>query len=101
VIKRGWDWLGVTPMVPDRVGGLIEAPPLAECLTLNKADFTAARRRYLAYRKALEKRCRISSLSGAAIVNDWNAHRSGRRAGQRRRVRPLDLAEDFPCSPCW
>ena len=29
-IKRGWDWLGVTPATPDRIGGLIEVPPLAE-----------------------------------------------------------------------
>ena len=39
VIKRGWDWLGLTPAAPDRVGGLVEVPALAECLTLNKADF--------------------------------------------------------------
>src|SRR5262249_44066001 len=23
VIKRGWDWLGLAPMTPDRVGGLV------------------------------------------------------------------------------
>src|SRR5207245_1181180 len=39
VIKRGWDWLGVTPGAAEHVGGLIEVPDLAECLTLNKADF--------------------------------------------------------------
>jgi hypothetical protein len=39
VIKRGWDWLGITPAAPAHVHGLIEAPPLAESLTLNKADF--------------------------------------------------------------
>ncbi|MBI4409201.1 MAG: hypothetical protein HY561_05805 [Gemmatimonadetes bacterium] len=26
VIKRGWDWLGLTPAAPEHVGGLIEAP---------------------------------------------------------------------------
>ena len=42
VIKRGWDWLGLTPADPERVGGLIEVPALAECLTLNKIDFIRA-----------------------------------------------------------
>ncbi|MEO6463501.1 MAG: ATP-binding protein, partial [Candidatus Eisenbacteria bacterium] len=39
VIKRGWDWLGLTPDRPDAIGGLIEVPELAGSLTLNKADF--------------------------------------------------------------
>ncbi|MGH7256411.1 MAG: ATP-binding protein, partial [Nitrospirales bacterium] len=39
VIKRGWDWLGFAPPGADRIGGLIEVPALAACLTLNKADF--------------------------------------------------------------
>src|SRR6185295_8638078 len=53
VIRRGWDWLGLTPADPERVGGLIEVPALAECLTLNKIDFIRAGSRgatYLAYR---------------------------------------------------
>ena len=28
VIKRGWDWLGLTPGAPEYVGGLIEVPAL-------------------------------------------------------------------------
>ena len=58
VIKRGWDWLGLTPAAPDRIGGLIEVPALAECLTLNKADFIRVGARgavYLAYRKAIQE----------------------------------------------
>ena len=58
VIKRGWDWLGVSPAEPGSVGGLIEVPALAECLTLNKADFfkTGARGAiYLAYRKVIQE----------------------------------------------
>src|SRR3989442_1858948 len=39
VIKHGWDWLGVTPAAPERIGGLIEVPAPAECLTFNKAGF--------------------------------------------------------------
>src|SRR5262245_30184076 len=31
VIKRGWDWLGLTPVDGDRITGLVEAPDLAEC----------------------------------------------------------------------
>jgi hypothetical protein len=42
VIRRGWDWLGMTPMFPERIGGLIEVPALAACLTLNKGDFIRA-----------------------------------------------------------
>jgi hypothetical protein len=39
VIRRGWDWLGLTPADADRIEGLIEIPALAEALTLNKGDF--------------------------------------------------------------
>jgi hypothetical protein len=56
VIKRGWDWLGLAPADAERVSGLVEVPGLAECLTLNKADFIRSGPRgglYLAYRKAL------------------------------------------------
>ena len=39
VIKRGWDWLGVTSLQSERITGLIEVPDLAASLTLNKGDF--------------------------------------------------------------
>ncbi len=58
VIKRGWDWLGVTPSAPDQVGGIIEAPALASALTLNKGDFVRVGGRgslYLGYRKAIQE----------------------------------------------
>jgi len=29
----------MTPMSPERIGGLIEVPELTACLTLNKGDF--------------------------------------------------------------
>ena len=45
VIRRGWDWLGLTPADPARVSGLIEAPDLAACLTLSKNDFIRYRER--------------------------------------------------------
>ena len=54
VIRRGWDWLGLTPNAPERIGGLIEVPELAACLTLNKGDFVRTGSRgatYLTFRK--------------------------------------------------
>ena len=39
VIKRGWDWVGVTPRNPRCLTGIVEIPQLSEILTTNKADF--------------------------------------------------------------
>jgi hypothetical protein len=101
VIKRGWDWLGVAPASPDRIGGLIEVPALAAALTLNKADFVRTGARgstFLQYRKAIQE-------AVAAQLEAWGEGRGTREEGERRRVRPLerdlrtvlvDLAEAFP-----
>ena len=101
VIKRGWDWLGITPAAPDRVAGLVEVPGLAGCLTLNKADFIRGGSRgisYLAYRKAIQE---VVSTQLAA----WGDARDPAEPASRRLVRPLErdlqtvlvgLAEDFP-----
>lgn len=101
VIRRGWDWLGITPAAPDHVGGLIEVPPLAECLTLNKADFIRAGTRgaiYLSYRKAIQE----------AVVRQlqlWGDVRDETDRARRRAARPLerdleavlvDLVDEFP-----
>jgi Histidine kinase-, DNA gyrase B-, and HSP90-like ATPase len=101
VIRRGWDWLGITPASPDHVGGLIEAPALSECLTLNKADFIRAGVRgaiYLSYRKAVQE----------AVVQQlqlWGDIRDEADRARRRAARPLerdletvlmDLADEFP-----
>jgi hypothetical protein len=101
VIRRGWDWLGVTPSAADHVGGLIEAPALAECLTLNKADFIRAGARaatWLLYRKAIQEA--VSRQLAA-----WgDVHDAGEQS-RRRAARPverdletvlLDLADRFP-----
>ena len=68
VIKRGWDWLGLTPAAHAHISGLIEAPDLAACLTLSKNDFIRTGTRgasYLAYRKAIQEVVsRRSSRSG-------------------------------------
>jgi hypothetical protein len=42
VIKRGWDWLGLTPRGGDFVGGLVEVPALAAALTLNHIALSVA-----------------------------------------------------------
>src|SRR5262245_35983458 len=101
VIRRGWDWLGITPASPDHVGGLVEVPPLAECLTLNKADFIRAGTRgaiYLSYRKAIQE----------AVVRQlqlWGDVRDETDRARRRAARPLerdleavlvDLVDEFP-----
>jgi hypothetical protein len=101
VIKRGWDWLGLTPATPDRIGGLIEAPALAECLTLNKADFIRVGARgavYLAYRKSIQE-------AVAAQLAAWGDLADPGDSVRRRVARPVErdlesvlgqLAEDFP-----
>jgi hypothetical protein len=101
VIKRGWDWLGVTPAAPDRIGGLIEVPALAECLTLNKADFIRTGTKgatYLAYRKAIQESVsRQLALWGDARDAAGDTHRRVARPVERDLERVLvDLADDFP-----
>ncbi len=101
VVKRGWDWLGVSPAAPERVHGLIEAPALAACLTLNKVDFIRSGARgatYLSVRKALQRMV-------AEQLSAWGDRRDAEERGQRRAARPverdleavlLDLADRFP-----
>ncbi|WP_187299342.1 ATP-binding protein [Nitrospira moscoviensis] len=101
VIKRGWDWLGITPAAPDRVTGMIEAPALAAALTLNKGDFVRVGARgalYLGYRKAIQE------AVSQQLAHWGDVRESGDKAG-RRAVRPLerdletvlvDLADEFP-----
>jgi hypothetical protein len=101
VIKRGWDWLGITPSAPERIGGLIEAPALSAALTLNKADFIRTGPRgalYLAYRKAIQEQV-------AHQLAAWGDARDSAEEARRRAARPVerdlervlaDLADDFP-----
>ncbi len=100
IIKRGWDWLGVLPASPERLGGLIEVPALAECLTLNKTDFIRVGQKgaiYLAYRKAIQE-------AVTAQLAEWG-DTPDQREKRLARARPLerdleavlsDLAEEFP-----
>jgi hypothetical protein len=101
VIRRGWDWIGLSSSSPALVGGLIEAPGLSEALTLNKGDFLRAGRRgitYLAYRKAIQEA--VQSQLAA-----WGEAPDRGDAARRRAARPLerdleavliDLADEFP-----
>lgn len=101
VIKRGWDWLGITPAAPDRIAGMIEAPALAAALTLNKGDFVRVGARgalYLGYRKAIQE-------AVSQQLAHWGDVRESGDRDSRRAVRPLerdletvlvDLAEEFP-----
>lgn len=57
VIKRGWDWLAITPRNPERITGVVEVPELVGILTTNKADFLqdgSSLARYYKYRKAIQ-----------------------------------------------
>ena len=100
VIRRG-DWLTVSPNAAERIGGLIEVPELAACLTLNKGDFIRTGPRgatYLAFRKAIQQ-------AVSRQLAEWgDAPTTGEEAPPRE-VRPLqrdlaqlleDLAIDFP-----
>ncbi|MBI4638736.1 MAG: ATP-binding protein [Candidatus Rokubacteria bacterium] len=101
VIKRGWDWLGVAPSAPERLGGLIDVTALAECLTLNKAVYIRAGHRgaiYLAYRKAIQE-----AVSRQLAV--WGDTGEPAERTRRRAARPVerdlevvlaDLAGEFP-----
>jgi Histidine kinase-, DNA gyrase B-, and HSP90-like ATPase len=101
VIKRGWDWLGLTPGAPEHVSGLIEVPALAECLALSKVDFMRAGARgatYLAYRKAIQE-------AVSQQLTEWGDASESTERARRRGARPLErdlefvlanLAHDFP-----
>jgi hypothetical protein len=101
VIKRGWDWLGVTSLQSERINGLIEIPDLAASLTLNKGDFIRTGTRgavYLAYRKAIQE-------AVSRQLEAWGYGRAGTPEASSRMMRPLErdldrvlekLSDDFP-----
>jgi hypothetical protein len=101
VIRRGWDWLGISPAQTGQIGGLIEAPALAASLTLNKADFIRTGTRgatYLAFRRAIQE-------AVSAQLDLWGDMRGGESSARRRIARPaerdlervlIDLSDEFP-----
>jgi len=101
IIKRGWDWLGVSPSAPERIGGLVEVPMLSAALTLNKADFirTGARgASYLAARKAVQEVVlRQLAAWGDAREEPHRERPRAMRVMERDLERVLlDLSEGFP-----
>jgi hypothetical protein len=101
VIKRGWDWIGLTPADPERIGGLIEVPPLAECLTLNKSDFIRSGARgatFLAYRKAMQEAIsrQLAEWGDAAEAGERERRRAARPVERDLERVLMDLVESFP-----
>jgi hypothetical protein len=101
VIKRGWDWIGLTPVDAERIGGLIEVPPLAECLTLNKSDFIRSGARgatYLAYRKAIQETVsrQLAEWGDAAEAGEREKRRAARPVERDLESVLMELAESFP-----
>ena len=98
VIKRGWDWLGLAPAARAHIGGLIESPDLAACLTLSKNDFIRVGTpgaSYLAYRKAIQE---VVSRQLAKWGDARDAETRPRTARLERDLKRVleDLADDFP-----
>ena len=98
IIKRGWDWLGISPTVGGQVSGVVEAPDLASCLTLSKNDFIRTGPRgatYLAYRKAIQE---VISRQLAAWGDSADADARPRVARLERDLERVleDLISDFP-----
>ena len=98
VIKRGWDWLGLTPAARTHITGLIEAPDLAGCLTLSKNDFIRSGARgasYLAYRKAIQE---VIACQLAVWGDERNREVRPQAARLERDLERVleDLADDFP-----
>ncbi len=57
VIKRGWEWLGLSPKSQDHLTGVVELPELVECLTTTKCDFMRdpnSLQKYYQHRKAIQ-----------------------------------------------
>jgi hypothetical protein len=79
---------------------LIEAPPLAESLTLNKADFIRTGPRgatYLAYRKAIQEAVSSELARWGDIRDAGAARRSKARPIERDMLAVLiDLSDEFP-----
>ena len=99
VIKRGWDWLGLSPAAADRVAGLVEVPDLAECLTLNKNDFIRAGPRgaaYLAYRKAIQEIVSRQLTTWGDPRADSSAPPKPARLGRDLERVLEDLAGEYP-----
>ncbi len=84
VVKRGWEWLGISPEHPEIVTGVVEVPQLVRLLTLNKSDFlrdAASIQRFYSVRKRIQD-------SVSLLLRDL-----GELSGRRRKARDLRPAE--------
>ena len=99
VIKRGWDWLGVIPSAPERVRGIVEAPALAACLTLNKVDFFRSGPRAGGHRNAARCLGRRERVAGTPASPRDAADRARHGAGARRSVAALSAPRDARRAP--
>ena len=98
VIKRGWDWLGLTPAANAHVSGLVEAPELAACLTLSKNDFIRSGQRgatYLVYRKAIQEVVSRQLAAWGDARDQESRPRTTRLERDLERVLE-DLSNEFP-----
>jgi len=96
VIKREWDWLGITPPTRAHISGLIEMPDLAACLTLSKNDFIRSGARgasYLGYRKAIQE---VISRQLAEWGDTRDAEARPRTARLERHAPPAHLSRPNP-----
>jgi len=58
IIKRGWDWIQISPLNPMQLTGIVEVPQLSKILTTNKADFLkdqTSLQIFYRYRKAIQE----------------------------------------------
>src|SRR5205807_850658 len=97
-IKRGWDWVGLSPAHLERVGGLVEVPALAASLTLSKGDFLRTGPRgapFLAHRKAVQEAvaAQLAAWGEARNAEDARRPRTGRIERALQTVL-ADLPED-------
>ncbi len=100
VIKRGWDWLGISPRNPAQITGIVELPAISEILTTNKADFLKDIRsltKYYGYRKAI--------LSSIEQILKELGEISGNREKPEKNLKPIEreiekilqsMMNDFP-----
>src|SRR5260370_11304825 len=97
---RGWDWVGLSPSLLERIGGLVEIPAVAASLSLNKADFLRTGPRgasFLAHRKAVQEAvsAQFAAWGEARDAREARRPRTGRIERALRTVL-ADLAQEFP-----
>jgi len=100
VIKRGWDWIGISPRNPMQITGIVEIPELSKILTTNKMDFlndAKSLQKYYDCRKAIQKELELVLQEFGEI--------SGARQKPEKDLRPLEkeieqvlenMLNDFP-----